>query len=195
MIWRIGVAGSPLVACYSWLVNDVENCRNSTAAASAKGASVHVRFIFAPSRMRRRPLLVAMTPDDAMALSIELQKAAIDARQCESGPTACAFASNPVAKSDPIPALIEAHCATLRELFEAAAAGDEKIKLLLLEAWRPSIENLAVIVQLATGEGCDFEAAARRLLNAIKPAGTTPVLVLDHPGRPPKVRTDTAHVE
>jgi hypothetical protein len=28
-------------------------------------------------------MVVTVTPDDAMALSIELQKAAIDARQCE----------------------------------------------------------------------------------------------------------------
>jgi hypothetical protein len=42
-------------------------------------------------------MLVAMTPDDAMALSIELQKAAIDARQCEYRRTACAFDSNPAA--------------------------------------------------------------------------------------------------
>jgi hypothetical protein len=39
-------------------------------------------------------MVVAMTPDDAMALSIELQKAAIDARQCEYRGTACAFDSD-----------------------------------------------------------------------------------------------------
>jgi hypothetical protein len=33
--------------------------------------------------LRLWPAVFAMTPDGAMALSIELQKAAIDARQCE----------------------------------------------------------------------------------------------------------------
>jgi len=35
-----------------------------------------------------RPTIVAITADEAMALSIELQKAAIDARQCEYHRTA-----------------------------------------------------------------------------------------------------------
>jgi hypothetical protein len=33
----------------------------------------------ATAAVKPRPVVVAMTPDDAMALSIELQKAAIDA--------------------------------------------------------------------------------------------------------------------
>jgi hypothetical protein len=49
--------------------------QKATAGASARDASVHVRFTFAFSRIKLcpRPMLVAMTPDDAMALSIELQ--------------------------------------------------------------------------------------------------------------------------
>jgi hypothetical protein len=59
--------------------------QKATAAARAKDAEVHVRLSFAFSGMKLwpRPMVVAMTPDDAMALSIELQKAALDARQCE----------------------------------------------------------------------------------------------------------------
>jgi hypothetical protein len=71
--------------------------QKATEAASAKDASVHVRFKFARSGMKLwpRPMVVALTPDDAMALSIELQKAAIDARQNEYRRTACALDSNP----------------------------------------------------------------------------------------------------
>jgi hypothetical protein len=47
----------------------------------AKGATVKLTFDVGVS-VCRRPRVVTVTPDDAMALSIELQKAAIDARQC-----------------------------------------------------------------------------------------------------------------
>jgi hypothetical protein len=58
--------------------------RKATASARAKDASVHVRLSFAFSDLKfwLRPMVVAITPDDAMAFSIELQKAAVDARQC-----------------------------------------------------------------------------------------------------------------
>jgi hypothetical protein len=64
----------------------------TTAAASAKDAAVQVRLNFAVSGLKlwSRPMVVTMTPDDAMALSIELQKAAIAARQCEYHRTASA---------------------------------------------------------------------------------------------------------
>jgi hypothetical protein len=68
------------------------NARNlglQRATATATNGNVHV--IFASSRLRLwlRPTVVAMTPDDAMSLSIELQKAAIDARQDEYHGTSC----------------------------------------------------------------------------------------------------------
>jgi hypothetical protein len=61
---------------------DVKNSPPQQATARATNATVHVSF--APSRLELRlwPTVVAMNPDDAMALSIELQKAAIDARLC-----------------------------------------------------------------------------------------------------------------
>jgi hypothetical protein len=61
----------------------------ATAAASAKNGAVQVRLNLA-AKLWSRPMFVAMTPDDAMALSIELQKAAITARQCEYYRTASA---------------------------------------------------------------------------------------------------------
>jgi hypothetical protein len=53
--------------------------RRSTARA--KDATVNVTFDVGVL-LWRRPIVVNLAPDDAMALSIELQKAAIDARQC-----------------------------------------------------------------------------------------------------------------
>jgi hypothetical protein len=53
--------------------------RRSTARA--KDATVELTFHVGVS-VWRRPMVVTVTPDDAMALSIELQKAAIDSRQC-----------------------------------------------------------------------------------------------------------------
>jgi hypothetical protein len=52
------------------------------STARAKDATVEVTFDVG-LRPWPRPMVVTVTPDDAMALSIELQKAAIDARQCE----------------------------------------------------------------------------------------------------------------
>jgi hypothetical protein len=49
--------------------------------ARAKGVAVEVTFNLG-HRLWPRPMVFAVTPDDAMALSIDLQKAAIDARQC-----------------------------------------------------------------------------------------------------------------
>jgi hypothetical protein len=59
--------------------------QRATAGASARGAYVQVTLKFALSGLNlwRQPMVVAMTPDDAMALSIQLQKAVIDARLCE----------------------------------------------------------------------------------------------------------------
>jgi hypothetical protein len=53
------------------------------ATASAKDATGQVSFVSSRLTLRLWPTVFAMTPDDAMALSIELQKAAIDARQNE----------------------------------------------------------------------------------------------------------------
>jgi hypothetical protein len=53
------------------------------ATASAEKSTVHVSFAASRLRLRLWPTVVAMKSDDAMALSIELQKAAIDARQNE----------------------------------------------------------------------------------------------------------------
>ena len=63
-----------------------KNASNSLpqqASARATNASVRVSFAFSRLELQLWPTVVAMKPDDAMALSIELQKAAIDARQCE----------------------------------------------------------------------------------------------------------------
>ena len=54
--------------------------QQATAVASAKDAVVHVSFASSRLKLRLSPTVFAMTPDEAMALSIELQKAAIDAR-------------------------------------------------------------------------------------------------------------------
>ena len=61
--------------------------QQATAVASTKGAVVHVSFASSRLKLRLWPAVVEMTPDDAMALSIELQKAAIDARRYEMRPT------------------------------------------------------------------------------------------------------------
>src|SRR5580704_16516256 len=69
-----------------------QNARNSLAqhaTAIATNGNVHISFASSRLRLRLRPTVVAMTPDDAMALSIELQKAAIDARQHEYHGTSC----------------------------------------------------------------------------------------------------------
>jgi hypothetical protein len=50
--------------------------------ARAKGVAVEVTFNLG-HRLWPRLMVLAMTPDDALALSIDLQKAAIEARQCE----------------------------------------------------------------------------------------------------------------
>jgi hypothetical protein len=59
------------------------------ATASAEKSTVHVSFAASRLRLRLWPTVVAMKSDDAMALSIELQKAAIDARQHEYHGTSC----------------------------------------------------------------------------------------------------------
>jgi hypothetical protein len=50
--------------------------------ARAKGVAVEVIFNLG-HRLWPHLMVFAVTPDDAMALSIDLQKAAIEARQCE----------------------------------------------------------------------------------------------------------------
>ncbi len=57
----------------------------ATAVACVRDSPVHVRLKLASERLKpwSRPMVVAMTPEGAMALPIELQKAAINARHCE----------------------------------------------------------------------------------------------------------------
>jgi hypothetical protein len=64
--------------------------QQATSVASAKNESVHLNLKLASERLKPRahPMVVAMTPEDAMALSIQLQKAAIDARSRELRRTA-----------------------------------------------------------------------------------------------------------
>jgi hypothetical protein len=64
------------------LTQDQQNSspKKATATARAKGTAVHVSFASNHLKIRRLPTVISITPDDAMALSIELQKAAIDAR-------------------------------------------------------------------------------------------------------------------
>jgi hypothetical protein len=62
--------------------------QQATAVASAKEAAVHVSFASSRLKLWLSPTVFAITPDQAMALSIELQKAAIDARQCDYRRTA-----------------------------------------------------------------------------------------------------------
>jgi hypothetical protein len=57
--------------------------QQATAVASAKDAAVHVTFAASPLKLRLSATVFALTPDEVMALSIELQKAAIDARRCD----------------------------------------------------------------------------------------------------------------
>ena len=56
-----------------------------TAVACARDTAVQITLKLASERLKpwSHPMVVALTADDAMALSIELQKAAIDARHCE----------------------------------------------------------------------------------------------------------------
>jgi hypothetical protein len=54
--------------------------KKATATARAKGTAVHVSFASDHLKLRLLPRVISITPDDAMALSIELQKAAIHAR-------------------------------------------------------------------------------------------------------------------
>jgi hypothetical protein len=51
-----------------------------TATASADGAVVNISLASNHLKLWLFPTVISITPDDAMALSIELQKAAIDAR-------------------------------------------------------------------------------------------------------------------
>jgi hypothetical protein len=62
-----------------------DGLQRATASARATEASVHVKLRLAPfgPKLSAWPMVVAITADDAMALSIELQKAAIDARERE----------------------------------------------------------------------------------------------------------------
>jgi hypothetical protein len=70
------------------LTQDQQNSppKKATATACAKGGAVHVSFASNHLKLRLCPTVVSITPDDAMALSIELQKAAIDARVSEAPP-------------------------------------------------------------------------------------------------------------
>jgi hypothetical protein len=63
------------------LAQDQQNSppKKATATARAKGAAVHVSFASNQLTLWLLPTVISITPDDAMALSIELQKAAIDA--------------------------------------------------------------------------------------------------------------------
>ena len=54
--------------------------QKATATARAKGAAVHVIFASNHLKLGLLPTVISITADDTMALSIELQKAAIDAR-------------------------------------------------------------------------------------------------------------------
>jgi hypothetical protein len=67
------------------LTQDQQNSppKKATATARAKGATVHVSFASNHLKLRLLPTVIPITPDDAMALSIDLQKAAIDARVAE----------------------------------------------------------------------------------------------------------------
>jgi hypothetical protein len=60
--------------------------KKATATARAKGGAVHVSLASNHLKLWLLPTVVSITPDDAMALSIELQKAAIDARVSEAPP-------------------------------------------------------------------------------------------------------------
>ena len=60
--------------------------QKASATACAKGAAVHVSFASNHLKLRLLPTVISITPDDAMALSIELQKAAIDARVWDVAP-------------------------------------------------------------------------------------------------------------
>jgi hypothetical protein len=56
----------------------------AAVTARAKGAAVHLGFASNHLTLWLLPTVISITPDDAMALSIELQKAAIDARVSKS---------------------------------------------------------------------------------------------------------------
>ena len=68
------------------LTQDQQNAppKKAAATARARGAAVHVSFACNHLKLRLLPTVISITPDDAMALSIELQKAAIDARVSEA---------------------------------------------------------------------------------------------------------------
>jgi hypothetical protein len=70
------------------LTQDQQNSppKKATATARAKGGAVHVSLASNHLKLWLLPTVVSITPDDAMALSIELQKAAIDARVSEAPP-------------------------------------------------------------------------------------------------------------
>jgi hypothetical protein len=68
-----------------------KNSLPQLATASATDATVQVSFAGSRPKLRLWPTVVAMKPDDAMALSIELQRAAVDARQYEYHRTSGAF--------------------------------------------------------------------------------------------------------
>jgi hypothetical protein len=58
--------------------------RQVTASARAKGAAVDVSFASNHLKLWLFPTVISITPDDAMALSIELQQAYIDARRFQA---------------------------------------------------------------------------------------------------------------
>jgi hypothetical protein len=60
--------------------------QKATATARAKGAAVQISFASNHLELRLLPKVISVTPGDAMALSIELQKAAIDARVWDAPP-------------------------------------------------------------------------------------------------------------
>jgi hypothetical protein len=80
--WKHGDLGAFLRARKPMLTQDQQNSppKKATATARAKGTAVHVSFASNHLKLRLLPTVISITPDDAMALSIELHKASIDAR-------------------------------------------------------------------------------------------------------------------